>query len=88
MERLTREPLPLRLAPRCLAKTRSGTPCQKPVAKGKKRCKLHGGADGIGAPKGERNGAYKHGLRTTEAIAQRRVLRALIRALRANATSV
>ena len=28
--------MPLRLAPRCLARTRSGTPCQKPAAKGKK----------------------------------------------------
>jgi hypothetical protein len=28
--------VPLRLAPRCLARTRSGTPCQKPAAKGKK----------------------------------------------------
>jgi hypothetical protein len=45
-------------------KIRAGTPCQRPAAKGKKRCKLHGGADGIGAPKGEQNGAYKHGLRT------------------------
>jgi hypothetical protein len=50
MERSTREPLPLRLAPRCLAQTRSGTPCQKPAAKGKKRCRLHGGAKGSGAP--------------------------------------
>jgi LacI family transcriptional regulator len=45
MERSTREPLPLRLSPRCLARTRSGTPCQKPAAKGKKRCRLHGGED-------------------------------------------
>ena len=85
MERLTREPLPLRLAPRCLAKTRAGTQCQKPVAKGKKRCKLHGGAEGIGAPRGERNGAYRHGLRTKEAIAERRALGMLIKAMRAGA---
>ena len=70
-----------------LGETRSGTPCQKPAAKGKKRCKLHGGADGIGAPWGERNGAYKHVLRSYEAIAQRRALRALIRAMRADVKS-
>ncbi len=28
---------------------------------------MHGGATGSGAPKGERNGAYRHGLRTAEA---------------------
>ena len=35
MERPTREPLPLRQAPRCLARTRAGTPCQKAAATGK-----------------------------------------------------
>ena len=28
---------------RCLAKTRRGTPCQKPAITGKSRCQLHGG---------------------------------------------
>jgi hypothetical protein len=88
MERLTREPLPLRLAPRCLAKTRAGSPCQRPSAKGKKRCKLHGGAEGSGAPRGERNGAYRHGLRTQAAVAERRALRALIRTMKADAARV
>src|SRR5271166_802951 len=74
LERKTREPLPLRQAPRCLARTRSETPCQKPAAKGKKRCRLHGGAEGSGAPCGERNGSYRHGLFTREAIAERRAL--------------
>ena len=83
MERLTREPLPLRLAPRCLAKTRAGTPCKKAAATGKKRCRMHGGAKGSGAPRGERNGSYRHGLFTREAIAERRALRALIRDFRA-----
>jgi hypothetical protein len=84
-ERRTREPLPLRLAPRCLARTRSGTPCQKPAAKGKKRCRLHGGAEGSGAPCGERNGSYRHGLYTREAIAERKAMRTLIRSLREDA---
>jgi hypothetical protein len=32
---------------------------------------LHGGAPGNGAPKGEANGRYSHGLLTAEAIAER-----------------
>ena len=76
MERLTREPLPLRLAPR------AGTPCQKAASTGKKRCRMHGGAKGSGAPRGERNGSYRHGLFTREAIAERHALRALIRDFR------
>jgi hypothetical protein len=88
MERLTREPLPLRQAPRCLAKTRAGTPCQKAAATGKKRCRLHGGAEGIGAPRGERNGSYRHGRFTCEAIAERRALGRLIRTMKAEARRI
>jgi hypothetical protein len=65
--------------PRCLARTRSGTPCQKAAAAGKKRCRMHGGAPGSGAPRGERNGNYRTGLHTSEAIAGRRMIRALIK---------
>jgi hypothetical protein len=85
VERSTRESLPLRVAPRCLARTRSGTRCQKPAAKGKKRCRLHGGAEGSGAPRGNRNGSYRHGLYTREAIAERKMMRALIRSFREDA---
>jgi hypothetical protein len=42
---------------------------------------MHGGAKGSGAPKGERNGHYRHGFYTAEAIAERRALKALIREL-------
>lgn len=35
---------------RCGAKTRRGTPCQKPSLKGNARCQLHGGRGG--APSG------------------------------------
>ncbi len=41
---------------------------------------MHGGAS-PGAPKGERNGNYKHGRFTNEAIERRRGLNALIRML-------
>ena len=40
---------------------------------------MHGGAKGSGAPKGERNGSYRHGLYTAEAMAEMREVRALIR---------
>ncbi|PZU11972.1 MAG: hypothetical protein DI605_01205 [Sphingomonas sp.] len=62
----------LRAAPRCLAKGRSGKPCQSPATKGKARCRLHGGAVGSGAPHGSRNGAFTNGAWTEEAIRQRR----------------
>jgi hypothetical protein len=44
---------------------------------------MHGGAKGSGAPRGERNGSYKHGVFTDEAIAERRQIHELIRQLRA-----
>src|ERR1700704_4215858 len=76
---LKREPSRLRQAPRCLARTRRGTPCQLPAVAGKTRCRMHGGAAGSGAPKGKRNGKYRHGGFTTEAIDERRRLASLIR---------
>jgi hypothetical protein len=45
------------------------------------RCRMHGGAN-PGAPKGNRN-AFKHGRYTAQAIASRREVAALIRAMRA-----
>ena len=74
----TREPLRLRQAPRCLARTRRGRPCQSPAVAGKTRCRMHGGAAGSGAPKGKRNGKYRHGGFTTNAFgchASDRILR-------------
>ena len=79
MQRMTNEPSPLRNAPRCGARTRRGTPCPSPAVKGKRRCRMHGGAHGSGAPTGERNGNYRHGYYTAEAMAERRALTALIR---------
>ncbi|WP_281241199.1 HGGxSTG domain-containing protein [Thalassobaculum litoreum] len=45
--------------PRCLARTRAGTPSQSRAARGRRRCRMHGGTN-PGAPKGNRN-AGKHG---------------------------
>ncbi len=64
---------------RCGAKTRNGSKCQKPALKGKSRCHLHGGR--AGAPSGERNGAYKHGRYSTEAVATQGQVTARLRAL-------
>ena len=44
---------------------------------GKKRCRMHGGAPGTGAPKANRN-ALRHGLFTGDAIAERRQIQALL----------
>jgi len=46
---------------RCGALTRSGGLCRAPAVKDKLRCRKHGGADNVGAPKGNRN-ARKRGL--------------------------
>jgi uncharacterized protein YjcR len=69
---------PMLSSQRCGARTRSGRPCRSPAVQGKKRCRMHGGAPGSGAPRGNKN-ARKHGLYTREAIAQRRQLAELIR---------
>ena len=69
---------PMLSSPRCGARTRSGKPCQSPAVQGNKRCRMHGGAAGSGAPRGNRN-AQKHGLHTREAIAQRRQIGELMR---------
>jgi hypothetical protein len=62
---------------RCGAKTRSGRPCRSPSVHGRKRCRMHGGAPGSGAPRGNKN-ALKHGLYTREAIAEHKHIRELV----------
>ncbi len=69
---------PMLASPRCGAKTRSGKPCRSPAVTGKRRCRMHGGAAGSGAPRGNQN-ARKHGWYTREAIEERKQLRALLR---------
>ena len=76
-----RNTAPMLMSPRCGAKTRSGASCCSPAVKGKKRCRMHGGAKGFGAPKGNRN-ALKHGAYTREALAQRAHLAVLQEAQR------
>ncbi len=68
-------------APRCSATSkRTGKPCQAPAVRGWTVCRFHGA--GGGGPRGKRNGMFKHGLYTKEAIEERRALSALLRASR------
>jgi hypothetical protein len=64
-------------SPRCGAKTRTAGACRAPAVRGKMRCRMHGGAEGSGAPRANRN-ARKHGLFTRDAIEERREIRALL----------
>ena len=48
------------------------------MVKGKKRCRMHGGAKGSGGQKHNKN-ALKHGLYTQEAIAEQCYMRELIK---------
>ena len=69
----------LRRAPRCGATTRAGTPCQRPALRGRKRCRLHG-ALSPGAPRGHKNGNFRNGNWTADAIEERKWLRSLVQA--------
>ncbi|MGY8704602.1 HGGxSTG domain-containing protein [Bradyrhizobium sp. 18BD] len=60
----------LRAAPRCGAQSRAGTPCQCPAVRGRTRCRIHGGLS-PGAPRGEKNGNFRHGFWTCEAVQER-----------------
>jgi glucans biosynthesis protein len=57
--------------------TRSVSVGRSPAVTGKTRCRMHGGAVGSGGPKGARNGNYKHGRYTAEAIALSEVAEAV-----------
>ena len=68
---------PMLASRRCGARTRIGGACHAPAMHSKKRCRLHGGAPGSGAPRANRN-ACKHGRFTVDAIAERRRIEALL----------
>ena len=68
----------LRDAPRCHATAKStGEGCKATAVRGWRVCRMHGAGGGHGA--GEANPAYKHGLRTREWVAIRRVIGELSR---------
>jgi hypothetical protein len=68
---------PMLASRRCGAKTRTSGTCRSPAVRGRKRCRMHGGAPGSGAPEANRN-ARKHGRFTRDAIAERRQIQALL----------
>jgi hypothetical protein len=68
---------PMLASLRCCAKTRRSDACRSPAVRGKKRCRMHGGAEGSGAPRANQN-ARKHGLYTRGAIEERRRIGVLI----------
>ena len=68
---------PMMASPRCGARTRAGGACRRPAGRARKRCHMHGGAKGSGAPKANQN-ARKHGRFTADAIAERKRMRALL----------
>ncbi len=63
------------------ARTRSGHPRKNPIVTGRKRCRMHGGAKGSGAPSGSANGNYRHGRFTAARMAIRKEETAQLRGL-------
>ena len=55
----------------------TGVPCQRPAIRGRKRCRLHGGLSPE-APRGPKNGNFKTGDWTAEAINELKWLRSLV----------
>lgn len=70
-ERHARNVGPMMASLRCGARTRAGGACLSPAVSGRRRCRMHGGALGSGAPRGNGN-ALKAGLYTAERLAMRR----------------
>jgi hypothetical protein len=62
----------------CGARLRRGGRCALPPSPGKQRCFQHGGARGIGAPKGSRRN-WRDGFYSSEMKAERRRINGFIR---------
>jgi hypothetical protein len=78
MSKHTRNVADMVTSKRCEAKTRGGPPCKCPAVRGRARCRMHGGARGSGAPKGNQY-AFKHGAYSAEAIEERKELHQLLK---------
>ena len=72
-----RNTAPMLTSLRCGAKTRSGSACRSPAVHSKQRCRMHGGAQGSGAPEANQN-ARKHGLFTRDALVEREQIQTLL----------
>lgn len=68
---------PFLQSPRCGAKTRQRTACKSPAVSDKKRCRMHGGAKGSGAPVGNHN-ALKMGFTTKKAKQLKKAVKTLL----------
>jgi hypothetical protein len=70
-------------APRCGARTKInyGLPCQNPAVRGKRRCRMHGGSTGSGAPLNNIN-AIKHGQTTASVKKLRHAIRKSIQSIK------
>ena len=86
MKNYATRPGDLKQRPHCGARTRAGAPCQRPPIRGRKRCRLHGGLS-PGAPRGLKNGNYKTGDWTSEAITERKWLRSLVQSFAKSGTT-
>ena len=74
-------------SPRCTATSkRTRERCRAPAVTGCCVCRFHGARGG--GPKGKRNGRYKHGRFTAEAIANRRAISELVRQTRRSAAAI
>ncbi len=71
---------PFLQSPRCGARTRQGTACKAPAVNNKRRCRMHGGTKGSGAPVGSQN-ALKHGLNTRETKQLKKAIQLLLKEL-------
>lgn len=72
---------PMNRAPRCTATSkRTGQPCRAPAVRGWRVCRFHGARGGSKAGRGAN--AYKHGLRSAEAVEERKALNELLRECR------
>jgi hypothetical protein len=68
-------------APRCSATSkRTRERCKAPAVRGWAVCRFHGARGG--GPKVKRNGMYRYGLYTKEAVKERRFLHELVREAR------
>ena len=65
---------------RCGARTRKGLTCKAPAVKNKKRCRMHGGSMGSGAPLGSKN-AMRQGFHTKEVKCLKKAVRLLFKEL-------
>lgn len=65
-------------APRCTATSkRTGVRCKGPAVRGWRVCRFHGAGGGHGP--GKANPAYRHGMRTREAVELRKAINDLVR---------